>query len=45
VILGASKVKQLEENLGAINILPKVTADIMLQIDEVLSNKPGIPEF
>ncbi|HOS47396.1 MAG TPA: aldo/keto reductase [Bacteroidia bacterium] len=45
VILGASKVKQLEENLGAINILPKVTADIMLQIDEVLSNKPVIPEF
>lgn len=45
VILGASKVKQLEENLEAINILPMITADVMLQIEEVLSNKPIVPEF
>ena len=45
VILGASKVKQLEENLDAVNKLHLLSPDIMMQIDEVLSNKPIIPEF
>ncbi len=45
VILGASKVKQLEENLEAVNILPLITSDVMMQIDEVLANKPVISEF
>jgi len=45
VILGASKVKQLEENLDAVDKLHLLSSDIMMQIDEVLSNKPIIPEF
>ena len=45
VILGASKVKQLEENLDAVDKLHLLSSEIMMQIDEVLSNKPIIPEF
>jgi voltage-dependent potassium channel beta subunit len=45
VILGASKVEQLEENLDAVNKLHLLSTDMMMQIDEVLSNKPVIPEF
>ncbi len=45
VILGASKVKQLEENLEAINVLSLISSDMMLQIDEILSNKPVLSDF
>lgn len=40
VILGASKVAQLEENLGAVEVLPKMTDEIDAQIDEILGNRP-----
>ena len=40
VILGATKPEQLIENLGAINVLPKLTPEIMEKIEEVLDNKP-----
>jgi len=45
VILGASKVKQLKENLEAINIVPMLTEEVMTSIDEVLNNKPVLPEY
>ena len=45
VILGASKVYQLQENLGAIDLLPQLDAAVMLSIDDILSNKPVQPEF
>jgi voltage-dependent potassium channel beta subunit len=45
VILGASKVKQLEENLEAVNVLPLLTNDVLNQIDEVLNNKPVLSDF
>ncbi len=35
VILGASKLSQLKENLGALDILPKLTDDVKQQIDEI----------
>ncbi|HMV23736.1 MAG TPA: aldo/keto reductase [Saprospiraceae bacterium] len=40
VILGASKIAQLEETLTATAVLPLLTEEIMLRIDEILGNKP-----
>ncbi|MEX2393240.1 MAG: aldo/keto reductase [Actinomycetota bacterium] len=36
VILGASRLSQLEENLGALDVLPKLTDDMMTRIDEAV---------
>jgi voltage-dependent potassium channel beta subunit len=44
-ILGASKVSQLEENLKAIEVVEKLTDEIMLQVDEVMQNKPVLSEY
>lgn len=41
VILGASKPEQLIENLGAIEVLPKLTPEILEKIEKVLDNKPS----
>jgi voltage-dependent potassium channel beta subunit len=35
VILGASKVEQLKENLGALDLLPKMTPQVMKAIDAI----------
>jgi voltage-dependent potassium channel beta subunit len=35
VILGASKASQLEENLGALAVLPKLTPQVLARIDEI----------
>ena len=43
VILGASRVEQLEENLEAINDLPLFTDEVMERIEEIASNKPRLP--
>ncbi len=45
VILGASKVAQLEENLKAPEVLPKLTDEVMAQIEVILDNKPKHPPF
>ena len=45
VILGASKVAQLEENLKCLDAMPIVTTDVMEKIETILQNKPLIPEF
>jgi aryl-alcohol dehydrogenase-like predicted oxidoreductase len=37
VILGASKLEQLKENLGALDVLPKLTDDVMTRIDGAVS--------
>ena len=42
VILGASKVVQLEQNLKCFDSTPKVTNEVMKQIDEILQNKPSL---
>ena len=41
VILGASKPEQVIENLGAIDVLPKLTPEILEKIEKVLDNKPS----
>lgn len=40
VILGASQVEQLQENLGAVDIEPKLTPEVMERIEQVMGNKP-----
>lgn len=44
-ILGASKVSQLEENLKALDVVEKLTDEIMQQVDEVMQNKPVLSEY
>lgn len=45
VILGASKVSQLEENLQAPQHMTKLTDDVMKRIEEIVKNKPVIPVY
>ncbi len=42
VILGASKVTQLEENLKCWDSLPKLTDEVMAKIEGILQNKPVV---
>lgn len=41
VILGASKPEQVVENLKAIDVLPKLTPEILKKIDDILENAPS----
>lgn len=41
VLLGATKPSQLEENLGAIAVARRMTAEDLAEIEEVLANKPA----
>lgn len=41
VILGATKPEQVIQNVGAVNVLPKLTPEIMEKIEKVLDNKPA----
>uniref|UniRef100_A0A7N4NHI7 Potassium voltage-gated channel subfamily A regulatory beta subunit 1 n=1 Tax=Sarcophilus harrisii TaxID=9305 RepID=A0A7N4NHI7_SARHA len=40
VLLGCSNPEQLIENLGAIQVLPKMTSHVVNEIDNILRNKP-----
>ncbi|KAH8915951.1 Aldo/keto reductase [Atractiella rhizophila] len=39
-ILGATKPEQLKENLEALNVIPKLTDQVMQEIEEILQNRP-----
>ncbi len=41
VILGASRVEQLRENLQALEVLPKLTSDVLERIDHIVSALPA----
>ncbi|KIK62290.1 hypothetical protein GYMLUDRAFT_555546 [Collybiopsis luxurians FD-317 M1] len=41
VILGATRPEQIVENLKAIEILPKLTPQVMERIEDILGNKPS----
>ncbi|KAK3329223.1 NADP-dependent oxidoreductase domain-containing protein [Apodospora peruviana] len=43
VILGASKVEQVVDNLKALDLVDKLTPEIMEEIESVLANKPSGP--
>jgi voltage-dependent potassium channel beta subunit len=45
VILGATKVSQLNENLDALNTLPLLTDEVMKSIEDILGNQPKFPVF
>ncbi|XP_037533342.1 voltage-gated potassium channel subunit beta-1a [Nematolebias whitei] len=40
VLLGTSNPNQLTENLGAIQVLPKMTSHVVSDIDHILGNRP-----
>ncbi|KAJ6545011.1 NADP-dependent oxidoreductase domain-containing protein [Mycena vulgaris] len=42
VILGVSSAAQLLENLKALEVLPKITDEIMEEVEKILGNKPVI---
>jgi voltage-dependent potassium channel beta subunit len=44
-ILGATKETQLNENLKALDVVPKLTVEVMNRIDEVMGTKPVMPAF
>ncbi|KAF8901096.1 Aldo/keto reductase [Mucidula mucida] len=43
VILGASRPEQILENFKALQVLPKLTPEIVTKIEEILGNKPEAP--
>ena len=45
VILGATKKQQLIENLKSLDVLPKLTADVMEKIETIIKTKPTLPEY
>jgi voltage-dependent potassium channel beta subunit len=45
VIMGASKVSQLEDNLKAADIVDQLSDDLMEKIEKILDNKPEPMEF
>lgn len=44
-ILGATKEAQLTENLKALDVLPKLTDEVMERIDEIMQTKPEMPQW
>lgn len=46
VITGASKPEQVVQNMQALEVVPKLTDEIMARIEDVLQNKPEpVPDF
>lgn len=45
VILGASKLSQLEETLKSADAVALLTEDVMGKIEEILGNKPVLPQW
>lgn len=45
VILGASRVEQLTENLKAVDAVSALTDEVMEEIETVLDNKPKLPQY
>ncbi|MBW8189607.1 aldo/keto reductase [Neiella marina] len=44
IILGVSKLAQLQDNLQAVSHADKLTPQVMEQIDTILANKPAAPQ-
>jgi aryl-alcohol dehydrogenase-like predicted oxidoreductase len=41
VITGASNVKQVEQNMSAMDVVDKLDDEVMETIEEILDNNPG----
>jgi voltage-dependent potassium channel beta subunit len=44
-ILGATRKEQLQQNIRALDVLPKLTSEVLLQIEEIVQTKPVQPEY
>jgi len=44
VITGASRLEQVNENMKALEVVPKLTSNLMEQIEVILGNKPAVNE-
>jgi voltage-dependent potassium channel beta subunit len=44
-ILGATNKEQLKENLKALEVLPKLTDEVINKAEEIVQTKPVLPEF
>jgi voltage-dependent potassium channel beta subunit len=44
-ILGATRKEQLQENLKALEVLPKLTPDVLQRIESIMQTKPKMAEF
>jgi aryl-alcohol dehydrogenase-like predicted oxidoreductase len=44
-ILGATREEQLAENLKALDVYPRITAEVLAKIDEVMGTKPVLPQY
>ena len=44
IILGASRLSQLEDNLMALDVADQITPDMLAAIETILDNKPPAPE-
>jgi voltage-dependent potassium channel beta subunit len=44
-ILGATRKEQLAENLKALDVLPKLTPEVMQRIEEIMGTKPVLPQY
>lgn len=44
VILGASRLSQLEDNLKSLDVVNKLTAEVMGKIEAIVDNQPAAPE-
>jgi voltage-dependent potassium channel beta subunit len=44
-ILGATNKEQLKENLDSLEVLPKLSDDVITRIEEIVGTKPVLPEF
>jgi len=42
VILGASRIEQLQDNLKALDVVPLLTEEVMEKIEGILQNKPAL---
>lgn len=41
-LLGASKASQLEDNIGALDVVEKLTPEILEEIEGILGNRPDL---
>jgi voltage-dependent potassium channel beta subunit len=42
-VFGASKISQIEDNVGALAVLPKLTAEVLARIEDFMKTKPEAP--
>ncbi len=45
MILGASKPKQLKENLSVLSVVPLLTEKVIESIEKIMGTKPKLPAF